>query len=42
LTTVGIGFPCILAYNMIQLSFDIALLTGSSKVHLHALGMQMQ
>jgi len=29
-------------YNTIQLSFDIALLTGSSEVHLHASAVQLQ
>ena len=29
-------------YNPIELSFDIALLTGSSEVHLHTLVAQMQ
>jgi len=29
-------------YNTIQLSFDIALLTGNSEMHLHASAAQMQ
>src|SRR6218665_992389 len=39
---LSVNVFCQCLYNTIQLRFDIALLTGSSEVHLHALAEQMQ